>query len=145
MMCASAGLTTSVLRTFAFNTRFTFSWRATITLVSITLTARLAITSISTATLRCKFRCNKRLVVATRSADYFDALRLFPSTLRSEYGDDVDAIHHEVSVGANDIANLGAGKEQRTVEFPLGQLGAGCSPGPGSVFTSTSEFNFDAA
>jgi hypothetical protein len=145
MMCASAGLTTSVLRTFAFDTRFTFTRRATITLVSIAFTARLAITSISTATLRSKFRCNERLIVATRSANNFDALWFFPSTLRSEHGDDVNAIHHEVGVGANDIANLGAGKEQRTVEFPLGQLGAGCSPGPGSVFTSTCEFNFDAA
>lgn len=120
MMCASAGLTTSILRTFAFDARFTFTRRATITLVSIAFTARLAITSIATATLRSKFRCNKRLIVATRSADNFDALWFFPSTLRSEHGDDVNAIHHEVGVSANDIANLGAGKEQRTVEFPLG-------------------------
>jgi hypothetical protein len=145
MSRAGAGFASSVLRTFALDSWFTFARRSAIAIVAVAFASWLAFPAIAAATFRSEFRRNERFVIATGSTHNFDALRLFPSTLRSEYGDDVDAIHHEVSVGANDIANLGAGKEQRTVEFPLGQLGAGCSPGPGSVFTSTSEFNFDAA
>jgi hypothetical protein len=145
MMCAGAGLATSVLRTFTFNAWFTFTRRSAVALVAVTFASWLAITTISTATLGSEFRRNKRFVIASRSTNNFDALRLFTCALRRQHSDDVNAIHHEVGIGSNDIANLGAGKEQRTAEFTLGQLGPGSSPGPGSVFTSTSEFNFDAA
>jgi hypothetical protein len=120
MMCASSGLATSVLRTFAFDARFTFTLWSAFALVAVTFASWLAIPTISAATLRSEFCRNKRFVIATWSADNFDALRFFTCALRREHGDDVDAIHHEVGVGSNHVANLGAGKEQRTVEFALG-------------------------
>lgn len=145
MIRAGARFASSILRTFAFNAWFTFARRSAIAIVAVTFASWLAILAIATATFRSEFRRDERFVVAAGSANNFDALRFFTRTLRRQHGNDVDAIHHEVGIGSNDIADLGAGKEQRTVEFTLGQLGTGSSPGPGSVFTSTSEFNFDAA
>lgn len=145
MSRAGAGFASSVLRTFALDSWFTFARRSAIAIVAVAFASWLAFPAIAAATFRSEFRRNERFVIATGSAHNFDALRFFTRTLRRQHGDDVDAIHHEVGIGSNDIADLGAGKEQRTVEFTLGQLGPGSSPGPGSVFTSTSEFNFDAA
>jgi hypothetical protein len=145
MIRAGAGFATSVLRTFAFDSWFTFARRSAVAIVVVTFASWLAFPAISAATFRSEFRRNKRFVIATGGTDNFDALRFFTRTLRRQHGDDVNAVHHEVGIGSNDIADLGASKEQRTAEFTLGQLGPGSSPSPGSVFTSTSEFNFDAA
>jgi tryptophan-rich sensory protein len=120
MMCASAGLATSVLRTFAFDTRFAFTRRATIALLTVAFATRLAVSAITTATLWSELCGHKRFVIATWRTDNLNALWLFPSALWSEHGDDVDAVHHEIRICTNNVADLGAFEQQRTVEFTLG-------------------------
>ena len=85
--------------------------------------------------LRCKRGGHELVVVATRGADDLDALRLLAGPLGGEHREDHDAVEHEVGVGAHDVAHLRSLIEQGAREFALRQLGAGSTPGPGSIVT----------
>jgi len=62
--------------------------------------------------------------------DHLDELRLLSRCLGRQDGNDLDAVDQELGLSSEDVADCSAGREDGTVEFTLGLLGPGGTPGP---------------
>jgi hypothetical protein len=136
MLRAILTLTPLVLRTGPFGTRLAVTCRAGATVIVARWTT-IAVTPLLARALRGESGGDQLVVVLTRSTDDLDPLGLLAGTLGSENADDDDAVHHEIGVGTNDVADLGSLVQQRSLKVALRELGPGSAPGPDAIFSGT--------